>query len=61
MIGGGEALGQVTASWFYSRYDFGAECDAFNFVTITSFFLVVIMEYCCKAPKPRPRKPKLKK
>lgn len=45
MIGGGEALGQVMASYFYSRYDFAAECDMFNSVVFGSLLVVLWLEF----------------
>lgn len=46
MIGGGEALGQVTASYVYSRYSFSAECDVFNVAVLVSFGAVLFLECC---------------
>ena len=45
MIGGGEALGQVMASYFYSKYNFTAECDMFNILVFGSLIAVLYLEF----------------
>ena len=45
MIGGGEAFGQIMASWFYAQYNFGVECDAYNITNLLSFLAVLWLDY----------------